>query len=92
MNADTEIFRFFMKENKSIERSICFTIIIIIILVNLQTICIKKRRRKRTCQHRRQRGRIDTTTRRLYTKTRWSTHLWYLWLKVTGKGQACVTV
>ena len=35
-----------------------------------QTICIKKRMRKRTCQHWRQRWRIDTTTRRLHRKTR----------------------
>ena len=38
-----------------------------------QTICFKKRGRKWTCQHWRQRWRIDTTTRKLYTKTRWRT-------------------
>ena len=35
-----------------------------------QTICTKKRGRKRSCQHRRQRWHIDTTTRRLHRKTR----------------------
>ena len=38
------------------------------------TICFKKRGRKRTCQHWRQHWCIDTTTRRLYTKTRRRTH------------------
>ena len=35
-----------------------------------QTKCIKKRGRRRTCQHRRQYWRIDTTTRRLHRKPR----------------------
>ena len=34
----------------------------------------RKRGRKRTCRHWRQCWLIDTTTRRLYTKTRWRTH------------------
>ena len=34
-----------------------------------QTICIKKRGRKRTCQHQRQCWRIHTTMRRLHRKT-----------------------
>ena len=45
------------------------------------TICIKKRGRKRTYQHRRQRWHIDTTTRRLHRKTRTRTNYshqkWY---------------
>ena len=35
-----------------------------------QTICTKKRCRKKTCQHRRQRWHIHITTRRLHRKTR----------------------
>ena len=41
-----------------------------------KTMCIKKRGRKRTCQHRRQRWRIDTTTRRLQRKTQtWTDYI-----------------
>ena len=39
-----------------------------------QTICTKKRGRKRTCQHWRKRWRIDTTVRRLHGKTRTRTN------------------
>ena len=39
-----------------------------------QTICTKKRGRKRTRQHRRHCWRIDTTTRRLHRKTRTRTN------------------
>ena len=35
-----------------------------------QTICFKKRGRRRTCQHRRQRWYIHTTTQKLHRKTR----------------------
>ena len=40
---------------------------------DVDRLCFKKRGRKRTCQHWRQHWRIDTMTRRLYTKTRWGT-------------------
>ena len=41
---------------------------------DVDRLCFKKRGRKRTCQHWRQRWRIDIKTRRLYTKIRTKTH------------------
>ena len=59
--------------------------IIIIIII----ICISKKGRKRTCQHRRQRWRIDTTARRLHRKTRTRTD--YIHQKRYGQYDRMIT-